>query len=69
MLNEVNRVLGVLELGEQDIDARIQARIEEREAARKTRDFKLSDKIRDGLLAEGIVLEDTPKGVVWRRRG
>ncbi|HTF91304.1 MAG TPA: cysteine--tRNA ligase [Planctomycetota bacterium] len=67
-LAEVNRVLGVLELEQQDIGARVQARIDERQAARKNRDFRLADKIRDELQAEGIALEDTPKGVVWRRR-
>ena len=68
-VKEANSVLGVLDTAEHDVDSAIQARIDEREAARKRRDFKRSDQIRDGLLAEGIVLEDTPRGVVWRRRG
>jgi cysteinyl-tRNA synthetase len=49
--------------------AAVQARIEAREAARKCKDFAESDRIRDELLAQGIVLEDTPKGVVWKKRG
>ena len=49
-------------------DARIEAAIAERKAARAGRDFKRSDQIRDELAAAGIVLEDKPGGItVWRR--
>ena len=41
--------------------------IEERQAARKARDFKRADDIRDELLAQGIILEDTREGVKWKR--
>ena len=50
-----------------DDDARIQALIDERNTARKARDFARSDAIRDQLAAEGIALEDTPQGVRWKR--
>jgi cysteinyl-tRNA synthetase len=49
-------------------DARIQALVDERIAARKAKDFARSDAIRDQLAAEGIVLEDTAQGVRWVRR-
>jgi cysteinyl-tRNA synthetase len=49
-------------------DARIQALVDERIAARKAKDFARSDAIRDELAAEGIVLEDTAAGVRWVRR-
>ncbi len=48
-------------------DTRIQALIDERNAAKKARDFARSDAIRDQLAAEGIALEDTPQGVRWKR--
>lgn len=41
--------------------------IEQREKARKNEDFKRSDEIRDLLLQDGIVLEDTSSGTVWKR--
>jgi cysteinyl-tRNA synthetase len=50
-----------------DDDVRIQALIDERATAKKSRDFARADAIRDQLVAEGILLEDTPQGVRWRR--
>ncbi|WP_028918971.1 cysteine--tRNA ligase [Pseudoxanthomonas suwonensis] len=50
-----------------DDDARIQALVDERAAAKKARDFARADAIRDQLAGEGILLEDTPQGVRWKR--
>ncbi|MET3930790.1 cysteinyl-tRNA synthetase [Lysobacter sp. OAE881] len=52
---------------EEGDDARIQALIDERLAAKKARDFARADAIRDQLAGEGILLEDTPQGVRWKR--
>ena len=50
-----------------DDDARIQALIDERIAAKQSRDFARADAIREQLAAEGVLLEDTPQGVRWKR--
>ena len=48
-------------------DARIQGLIDERAEAKRSRDFARSDAIRDQLAREGVLLEDTPQGVRWKR--
>lgn len=75
-LTSIDRVLGVIDpapwkktgdeaegLSDEDVDRLI----EERQAARKSRDFANADRIRDELQAAGIVIEDTAQGVRWRR--
>src|SRR6185437_9738636 len=49
-------------------DAQIDAKIEQMNAARKSRDFASSDKIRAELVAQGIIIEQTKEGVRWRRK-
>lgn len=49
------------------LDEDIEQKIKEREAARKAKNYALADKIRDELKAQGIILEDTPSGVRWKR--
>lgn len=53
---------------EEVLDQEIQLLIEEREQARRERDFQRADQIRDDLAASGVLLEDTPVGVRWRRK-
>ena len=49
-------------------DAEIEVLVAQRDAAKKARDFALSDRIRDQLLEQGVVLEDTRSGVRWKRK-
>ncbi len=61
-------VLGLLyERKEESIDDEIEALINERQAARKEKNFKRADEIRDMLKEQGIILEDTPQGVRWHK--
>ena len=50
-----------------NLEAEIEDLIEQRQAARANRDFARADEIRDQLLAQGIVLEDTREGVKWKK--
>lgn len=61
-------VLGILyNRKKETLDADIEALIEKRQAARKAKDFKTADAIRDQLAGMGITLKDTPQGVQWTR--
>ena len=61
-------VLGlILDKKEELLDADIEKLIEERQAARKAKDFARADVIRDELLEKGIILKDTREGVQWKK--
>lgn len=61
-------ILGLLVEKEEELLAEdIEALIEERQAARKARNFARADEIRNELLAKGIILEDTREGVKWKK--
>jgi len=75
-LRAAGRALGLLQQAPEawfargasgDDDVRIQSLVDERNAAKQSRDFARADALRDQLAAEGILLEDTPQGVRWRR--
>lgn len=66
VLDELCGVLGFAQnRNKQSLDEEIEALIEKRQQARKSKDFALADKIRDELKERGIELKDTPQGVKW----
>ena len=68
LFDELCEVLGILyEKTDSDLDAEVKELIAKRTEARKNKDFKTADAIRDQLKEMGIVLEDTPQGVKWSR--
>ena len=67
-IRELSDVCGlIVDQKEEMLDADIEKLIEERQAARKAKDFARADAIRGELLEKGIVLEDTREGVKWKR--
>ncbi|MGI5990306.1 MAG: cysteine--tRNA ligase [Lachnospiraceae bacterium] len=71
MKEQILKLTGVLginaEIKEELLDDEVEKLIEERQAARKAKNYKRADEIRDELAARGIILEDTREGVRWKR--
>ncbi len=69
VLDELTSVLGLLynRKPQESLDDEIERLIEERNAARKNKNWAEADRIRDDLKARGIILEDTAQGVKWHR--
>ena len=71
MLTEFDSVLGLFYASDaksgDGLDSEVEALIEARQTARKEKNWGEADRIRDELSAMGIVLEDTPQGVKWKR--
>src|SRR5262249_41583727 len=59
---KIDSVLGIGAAAEVEVPAELLALLDARQAARKAKDFKRSDAIRDELKAKGWIIEDTPKG-------
>ena len=66
-LKKINSVLGILEFEERkELPPDILEKIKEREKARREKNYALADKIREELLKQGIILEDTKEGTRWK---
>ena len=67
-LRKIDPVLDIFPQRETTLDSEIEALIAARNAARKAKNFAESDRLRDELLAKGIILEDGAGGTRWRRK-
>lgn len=69
LFQEMDGILGILPAETEELlDEEIEKLIQERTEARKAKNFQRADEIRDLLNERGIVLEDTPQGVRWKRK-
>jgi cysteinyl-tRNA synthetase len=72
--DQFDRVLGVLSLRKQEDEhppvpvEEINTLVDERQAAKRRRDFSTADRIRADLAARGVLLEDSPQGTRWKRK-
>ncbi len=68
IFSELSEVIGIPLAGAQeDVSAEIEELIAKRQEARKAKNYAEADRIREELSAAGIVIEDTPQGVKWKR--
>ncbi len=68
-LKEMLHILGFPLPRNLHLSPELEKLIKQREEARKNRNWEEADRIREILKSRGILLEDTPRGTVWRRRG
>ena len=69
LIKEMAGIFGLVFMKDEDPELKkfAESRIEERNLARKNKDFKKADSIRDELLSKGITIEDTKEGTTWRK--
>ena len=68
LIRELGKPLGMLQKSTKvNLDDEIQKLVNERQQARKNKNWALADKLRDDLKSRGIVLEDTPQGIRWHK--
>ena len=68
LMKELDQLFDFMTFDEGAIDKEIEALVQKREDARKKKDFKLADKIRNEIAAKGFVLEDTPDGIRIKKK-
>lgn len=66
-IRKMDRVFGIAVFPEDSVSEDVESWIEKRNEARRKKDFKAADEIRQKLLQQGIVLEDTPSGTRWKK--
>lgn len=67
LLKKLTRVLGIMEEEQGELSQEVEKLIDERNAARKNKDFARADEIRDELKEMGIEIKDTRSGTTWKR--
>ena len=67
-IKQVSSIFGLCFEYKPIINKDVLARIHERDEARKNKDFRKADEIRKELLKQGVILEDTKEGTVWRKK-
>jgi cysteinyl-tRNA synthetase len=66
-MNGIDQILGIIEEKKEKLSPELKKLIDEREKARKEKDFAKADRIRNELKEKGIILEDTKDGVRWKK--
>jgi len=66
-MQDIDKVLGILKENEEKLSPELKKLIEEREKARKEKDYAKADRIREELKQKGVILEDTKGGVRWKK--
>ena len=66
-LKEIDSIFNILNFEEEKLPKELMRLIEKRERARKNKEYKTADKIRNELKNKGIILEDTEKGARWKK--
>ncbi len=68
LMTEFDKVLGLnLKVKQEKLPEKLIGLIDQREQARKNKDYEKADKIREELKEKGIILEDTPQGIRWKK--
>ena len=67
LMKKLDKILGILEKDDESLGKKEEGLISEREEARKKKDYEKADRIREELKKRGVILEDTPRGVIWKK--
>ena len=68
LMKELGGILGIFKIEDDVLEEEIEILIEKREQARREKDWETADSIREQLNEAGVILEDTPGGVRWKKK-